>query len=102
MQHAVIRRDDVSLKDLDPVCGGHLRELAQQDAAESSSLKIVRDRKGDFGAVFRNSSIEGVTNNTFPVTTARDESKRMIQVGFSMSLGGNSGTVLNTVKTQPA
>jgi len=102
VKHSVIRGDDFSFKDLDPVSGGDLRELAQQDAAEPASLEIVRYRKGDFGAPFRNSGIEGVTNYTLSVTTAGDEPKRMIQVRFSMSFGGDGGTLLITVKPQPA
>jgi hypothetical protein len=102
VKHLVIRGDYFSLKDLDSVCGGYLRELAQQNAAEPASLEIVRDRKGDFGALFRNNSIEGMTHNTLPIATAGDESKRMVQVRFSMSFGGDGGTVLIAVKPQPA
>ncbi len=46
----MIRSNDFRLKNFDSVCGRHLRELAQQDAAESASLKIVCDREGDLSA----------------------------------------------------
>jgi len=101
VKHPVIRSDDFSLEDFDPVCSSYLRKLAQQNAAESPSLKIVCDRKGDLSPIVCDSRIEGVTNNTLPVTAARNQSKRLVQVCFSMSFRGDGSTVLITVKPQP-
>jgi hypothetical protein len=101
VQHPVIRSDDFSLKNLNAVCGSDLRKLPQQNAAESASLEIVRDRKRDLGSLLSDNGIERMTNNTLVRTTARNESKRVVQVCFAMSLGSDAGAILKTVKPQP-
>src|SRR5215203_439276 len=102
MQHGVIRSYNFGLKDFYSVCRRHLGQLAEQDAAETTSLKIVCDRKGDFGALISVTGVECVTNDALFVTTTSDEFKGLVQVRFTMSFGSDAGAILKTVKSQPA
>jgi hypothetical protein len=70
VQHRVIHGHDVSLKNSDPVCCGDLRQLAEQNGAESASLKVVSNGKGDFGPLLGDYYIECVTHYTVLVATA--------------------------------
>jgi hypothetical protein len=101
MQHPMVRSDNFSLKNLDAICGRDLRQLAQQNAAESASLEIVCDRKRDLSPSLSDNRIERMANNPLVFTTARNESKCVVQVCFPMSLRGDARAILKTVKPQP-
>ena len=72
VQHRVIRSHDLSFKNSDPICRGYVRQLAEQDGAESASLKVIRDGKGHLGPLLIDGSIECVANHTVLVATARN------------------------------
>src|SRR6185503_3153947 len=93
-QHPMVRGHDFRFEDLNPVCRRDLCELAQQNAAQSTTLKLVRDREGDFRTFVRDNSVESVTNNPLVFATTRDESKRVVQVRLSMSFRRKSRSVL--------
>jgi hypothetical protein len=83
----MIRSNDFGFKNLDPVCGGYLRKLTQQDAAESASLKIVCDCKGDLSPLFVKCNIERMAHHAILVAATCNQSKGLVQVRFSMSFG---------------
>jgi hypothetical protein len=101
VQHRVICSNHFSRKNFDPICCGYVRQLAEQDAAEAASLKIVCDREGDLGPCLRDGDIERVAHYTVLVATERNQSKSLVQVRFSVSFGSQGGAILKAVKPQP-
>jgi hypothetical protein len=102
MEHRMIRRDHIGFKDLDSICRSDIRKLAKQDGAESASLKVVGNGKGNLGALVVNANIEGMAHDALLVTTACNQSKSLVQVRLSMSFGSEPSAILQTVKSQPA
>src|SRR5688572_2672563 len=98
----MVRGNNICLEHFDSVCGGHLCKLAQQDGAESPSLKIVGDGKSDLGPLLVNCSIKSMAYYALFVATTGHESKSLVQVCLSMSFCRETGSVLQTIKSQPA
>ena len=54
----MIGSDDLGLKSLDPICGGDLGQLTEQDRSQTASLEVVGDRERHFGAILIKPYIE--------------------------------------------
>src|ERR1041384_8163302 len=98
----MVCRNHICLKNFDSVCGSHLCKLTEQYRAESAFLKVVCDGKGNFSLLLVDGSIESVAHHALLITTTRHQSKGVVQVCLSMGLEGQTGTILHTVKPQPA
>src|SRR6202008_841456 len=95
MEHRMIRRHHIGFKDLDSICPSDIRKLAQQNGAESASLKVVGNGKGNLSALLVNDNIERMTHDALSVTTARNQSESLVQVRLSMSFGSDSSAILH-------
>ena len=66
----MIGRHHFGFKHLNVVGFSYFCQLAEQDCAQSSSLIIIRDGKGNLGAMFVEGGIKGVTRRIAAVAIA--------------------------------
>src|SRR6266511_920146 len=64
VEHRVVCSHHLSLKYLNSIGSRDLGQLTEQHCAEPTSLKIVRDRKGNLRAMFIDDGIKCMTNDS--------------------------------------